>query len=57
MSYHFELLEDMSKGSEPGIGDCRDQEGVSLLECNGCIMKRCEREGERDRDVVYIVAV
>lgn len=27
MPHHSELLEDMSKGAEPGKSHCRDQEG------------------------------
>ena len=31
MPYYFELLEDVSEGSESWIGDCGDQEGDGFL--------------------------
>lgn len=33
MPHNSELLEDMSEGSEPWIGDCRDQEGIGDVKC------------------------
>jgi hypothetical protein len=32
MSYHSELLENVSEGFEPRSGDCGDQEGNGFLE-------------------------